>query len=96
MMSSVSTTAPTLNARLACACNCACGISCSDGAYTPPPICDKGVGWTEPPMPFSAPKADDPTGPRINAGLVGINHDGIIVAMRGTMPPAWTVASLED
>lgn len=88
--------APTRYARLACACNCAYGISTRTGAYVPPAVYDAGVGWKQPPSPFSAPKSGNPAGPRINACLVGLNPDGIIVAMRGTLPPAWTVASLED
>jgi hypothetical protein len=86
------TVAPTLYARLACACNCAYGISSKDGVYTPPPVYHPGTGWKTSPVAFSAPKTDS----RINACLVGLNQDGIIVAFRGTLPPAWTVASLED
>lgn len=96
MVDSSSTAAPTRDARLACACNCAYGISAKTGDYTPPAIYDAGVGWLQPPVPVSAPEAGDPTGPRINACLVGLSADGIVAAMRGTLPPAWTVASLED
>lgn len=88
--------APTLFGRLACACNCAYGISTKNGTYTPPAIYDAGVGWKQPPVAVSAPKAGEKFGPRINACLIGLNGDGIIVAFRGTLPPAWTVASLED
>ena len=88
--------APTFYGRLACACNCAYGISSSDGTFTARQPYDNGVGWKGTPTPFSAPEKSQPYGPRINACLVGLNDDGIIVAFRGTLPPAWTVASLED
>lgn len=88
--------APTRDGRLACACNCAYGIGTRDGRYRPPAIYDAGVGWLDIPKPVSAPRTGDTIGPRINAALVGRNVDGIVVAMRGTLPPAWTVASLED
>lgn len=96
MSSAESKVAPTLEARLACACNCAYGISVDDGHYTAPAIYDAGVGWLQPPTPVSAPLAKTPKGPRINACLVGANGDGIVVAARGTLPFAWTVASIED
>jgi len=95
-MNSKGVVAPTVEARLACACNCAYGISVADGSYTAPKIYDAGVGWIGGPVPISAAEGDDPSGKRINACLVGLNQDGIIVAMRGTLPPAWTLASLED
>ncbi|MEM9301877.1 MAG: lipase family protein [Pseudomonadota bacterium] len=88
--------APTVTSRLACACNCAYGIGTHSGSYAPPAIYDPGVGWLAQPTPISAPEQGQPTGPRINACLVGRNGDGIVVAFRGTLPPAWTVASLED
>lgn len=88
--------APTLASRLACACNCAYGISSNDGHYAPPNIYEAGVGWIGTPEPISAPEAGQPDGPRVNACLVGRNGDGIVLAFRGTLPPAWTVASLED
>lgn len=96
MTASAPIVAPTRYARLACACNCAYGISSSDGKYTAPAIYDPAVGWTQGPTPFAARKTGDRVGPLINACLVGINGDGIVVAMRGTLPPAWTLAALED
>lgn len=89
--------APTLYARLACACNCAYGIDAATGKYTPPAIYGPGVGWQQTPTPFSAQSFfQNPANPRINACLVGLSVDGIVIAMRGTLPPSWTVASLED
>ncbi|MEM9304275.1 MAG: lipase family protein [Pseudomonadota bacterium] len=88
--------APTLASRLACACNCAYGIDANTGRYTPPAIYDAGVGWIGDPTAISAPEATQPEGPHVNACLVGLSADGIVVAFRGTLPPAWTVASLED
>lgn len=86
--------APDRNGRLACACNCAYGISQITGEYHPPPIYDPGVGWIGTPKAFAA--ATEPGEKLINACLVGTNSDGIIVAFRGTIPPAWTPGSLED
>ncbi|MEJ2407343.1 MAG: hypothetical protein P8171_24320 [Candidatus Thiodiazotropha sp.] len=86
----------TLDTRLACACNCAYGISHKDGSYTPPQPYDSAVGWVDTPVAISAPKAGGAEDERINACLVGRNGDGIIIAMRGTLPPSWTVASLQD
>ncbi len=88
------TIAPTLNSRLASACNCAYGISDTTGCYAPPAIYDVAVNWSATPKAIAA--ASSPGGKLINAALVGINQDGIIVAFRGTIPPSWKVASLED
>ncbi|TAA48270.1 MULTISPECIES: lipase family protein [Corallincola] len=96
MSSPTANTAPTLFSRLACACNCAYGISSKTGSYIAPAIYDPAVNWTAPPTAISATKSGGGSGPKINACLVGINQDGIIIAFRGTLPPAWTVASLED
>lgn len=95
-MNNTASVAPTLASRLACACNCAYGISSRTGHYAPPNIYEAGVGWIGAPTPISAPEAGQPDGPRVNACLVGLNEDGIVLAFRGTLPPAWTVASLED
>ena len=67
-----------LDCRLLCACECAYGINAVTGSYTPNPTFSPGVNFTSPPMPFS--------GDQVNAGLVGQNADGIIVAFRGTLP----------
>lgn len=88
------TIAPTLSSRLASACVCSYGISAKTGHYTPPAIYDAAVNWIGTPKPVAAPSI--PGGPLINACLIGLNQDGIILAFRGTLPPAWTVASLED
>lgn len=95
-MNEMTFVAPTLTSRLTCACNCAYGIDKQSGKYEPPAIYHDGVGWTDGPAAISAPESGQPDGPRINACLVGCNQDGIILAFRGTLPPAWTVASLED
>ncbi len=91
---STTTIAPTLNSRLASACNCAYGVSDTTGKYTPPAIYDAAVNWSATPKPFAA--ATSPGQKLINAALVGVNQDGIIVAFRGTLPPSWTPGSLED
>ncbi|NBB92801.1 MAG: hypothetical protein GVY32_06520 [Gammaproteobacteria bacterium] len=95
-MNEMTFVAPTLTSRLTCACNCAYGIDKQSGKYEPPAIYHDGAGWTDGPAAISAPESGQPDGPRINACLVGRNQDGIILAFRGTLPPAWTVASLED
>lgn len=94
--STTTSIAPSLYARLACACDCAYGISATNGSYTPPAIYDDGVDWTTPPTAIFAPSKTSSAGPQINACLVGVNQDGIIVSFRGTLPLAWTVASLDD
>ena len=96
MNESNTTVAPTLNSRLASACNCAYGISATSGEYNAPKIYDAGVNWSEKPTPIAEREKGQDFGPYINACLVGLNQDGIIVAFRGTLPPAWTVASVED
>ncbi len=88
--------APTLASRLACACNCAYGISARSGQYTPPDIYSDGAGWLEAPTVISAPEAGQPQGPKINACLVGRTVDGVVVAFRGTLPPRWKLGPLED
>jgi hypothetical protein len=74
--------APTLDARLLCACNVAYSVS-ANGAIDPTlsgPFWE-GVGWTESPVGIvSGPDA-------IDACVVGVNQDGIVVAFRGTIPP---------
>jgi hypothetical protein len=68
-----------LNGRLLCACGCAYGIDPATGLYTVDKIYGPAVNFLSAPKPFSA--------NRINAGLVGRNADGIIVAFRGTLAP---------
>jgi hypothetical protein len=78
-----------LNCRLLCACECAYGINAATGLYTPNPTFSPGVNFIGTPTPFSA--------DQVNAALVGQNADGIIVAFRGTLPPALNSAlSLHD
>ena len=88
--------APTFAGRLACASNCAYAVSTVDGKYVAPSVYDAGVGWQSTPVAVAARKEGLPIGPYINACLVGRNVDGIVVAFRGTVPPALTVASFED
>lgn len=88
--------APTLNARLACACNCAYDISTTSGHYSPQPQYSVGAGWQGTPTAFAKSLNGTSSGSLINACLVGLTTDGIVVAFRGTIPPQWTRGSIED
>jgi hypothetical protein len=83
--------AATLDCRMLSASVCAYYITL-DGTFDPAasaPYYD-AVGYTAAPVPFVA--GDD-----IDACLVGTNGDGVILAFRGTLPPApLTIASLLD
>jgi hypothetical protein len=68
-----------LNCTLLCASGAANDINPVTGQYTPDPIFSKAVAYSTDPAPISA--------DQINAGLVGRNASGIIVAFRGTLPP---------
>lgn len=81
--------ANTIQGRLLAASGCAYGIDLN-GNYHPPEPYNTAVGWLTPPTPVAAGNED------IDAALVGINQDGIIVAFRGTLPIAWTVPSILD
>ncbi len=84
--------------RWLCAAGCAYGIEPS-GTFTPPAPFTEGVGWdsTHPPVTVFGGEHQGKNGLiDINACLVGKNQDGIIIAFRGTLPPAHTVASVLD
>jgi hypothetical protein len=87
----MATTAKTLEGRLLCACNCAYGIN-AKGDYTPMLPYSEATGWdtSHPPVAVFGGKDN------INACLVGINTDGIIIAFRGTFSPAFTIPSIMD
>src|SRR5215472_8112465 len=72
-------TPTSLTCRMACASACAYGINPATGVYCPPKFFNSGAGFTTPPQAFTA--------SNINAGLVGLTADGIVVAFRGTIPP---------
>jgi hypothetical protein len=73
-----------------CACRCAYGIDSKTGAFTPqPPYCD-AVGFAA--MPVAISGGDD----NIDAALVGTTGDGVVVAFRGTLPPALDLPSILD
>ena len=75
--------APTLIGRLLCASGCAYDIAPGGCAYTADLIYSPGVNFT------SGPTAICGGALSVNACLVGKNADGIIVAFRGTLPPAF-------
>jgi hypothetical protein len=83
-------TASTLQCRLLCACGCAYGIDTKTGAFTPPAPYYDAVGYTATPVPISG--GDD----KIDAALVGTTGDGVVVAFRGTLPPAFDMPSMLD
>jgi len=83
-------TASTLQCRLLCACGCAYGIDTRTGTFTPPAPFYDAVGYTETPVAISG--GDD----NIDAALVGTTGDGIVVAFRGTLPPAFDMPSILD
>ena len=73
--------APTLDGRLLCACNCAYlidgnGNVAADGGN----IYYAGAGFTQPPAAFLGGTAD------LDACLVGTTADGVVLAFRGTIP----------
>jgi len=77
----MATPADTVEGRMMCASSCAYSITGS-GNYTALEPYDSGVGW------LGAPVAIVGGQENINACLVGVNqHDGIIVAFRGTVLP---------
>lgn len=82
--------ASTLSCRLMCACRCAYGIDTTTGGFTPPAPYYDAVGYAATPVAISG--GDD----NIDAALVGSTRDGVIVAFRGTLPPAFDMPSLLD
>lgn len=83
-------TASTLQCRLMCACRCAYGIDTATGVFTPPAPYYEAVGFTATPVAISG--GDD----NIDAALVGTTNAGVVVAFRGTLPPAVDMPSLLD
>lgn len=84
-------TARTLEGRLLCACNCAYDIN-DQGVYTPTIPYNEATGWNTSYPPVAVFGGDD----NINACLVGANTDGIVIAFRGTIPPALNIPSILD
>jgi hypothetical protein len=74
-------TAPTLDGRLLCACNCTYAIA-SDGILEPDPANTyyDGAGFLQPPSTFVGGIE------AIDACLVGTLADGVVLAFRGTLP----------
>lgn len=89
----MTTIANTRDCRLLSAAHCAYSIDPTTGKYTPPDYFNDAVGWLPgSPIPISGGAAND-----IDACLVGVNSDdGIILAFRGTLPPALDWASFFD
>ena len=83
-------TASTLPCRLMCACRCAYGIDTKTGAFTPPSPFYDAVGFVA--MPVAISGGDDD----VDAALVGTTGDGVVVAFRGTLPPALDLPSVLD
>ncbi|MBL7727482.1 MAG: lipase family protein [Dinghuibacter sp.] len=83
--------AKTLAGRLLCACNCAYKIN-GQGVYTPTIPYNEATGWNTSHPPVAVFGGDD----NINACLVGVNTDGIIIAFRGTIAPALNIPSILD
>jgi hypothetical protein len=73
--------AQTIEGRLLCASGCAYAIT--GGGFDPTAAAPyyNGAGVTQPPVAFVGGVKD------INACLVGVNADGVVVAFRGTLPP---------
>lgn len=77
--------AATIDCRLLAAAHCAYGIDPQTGKYTPPAYFNDAVGWSDGfPIAISSGNSDDD----IDAALVGMNTDGILIVFRGTLPPA--------
>ena len=80
----------TLDCRLMCAAGTAYGIAANTGAFTPIEPHYSAVGFKDKPTVVAG-------GPdKINAALVGVSDDGIIVAFRGTLSFEREKASIED
>lgn len=69
---------------------CAYNVGTSNGQYTPLQPYSDAVGYKSLPVPISG-GSDN-----INAVLIGTTIDGIVVACRGTLPPADDLPSLLD
>jgi hypothetical protein len=74
------------------AAHCAYSINPQTGVYTPPAYFNDAVGWVSGPVAISSGAGDDD----IDACLVGLNGDGIVIAFRGTIPPAKNWPSVLD
>jgi hypothetical protein len=74
------------------AAHCAYSIDPQTGVYTPPAYFNDAVGWSSGPVAISSGSGDE----NIDACLVGQNVDGIVIAFRGTIPPARNWSSLFD
>lgn len=84
--------AKSIQGRMLCASACAYTIDC-DGCYAPPEYFSEAVGWIKKHPPVSIVASDL----NIDACLIGVNKDGIIVAFRGTIQPhPFSVAALSD
>ncbi len=89
----MSAVAPTINCRMLSAAHCAYSIDPQTGIYTPPAFFNDAVGWASgSPVAISSGSGDED----IDACLVGLNGDGIVIAFRGTIPPAKNWSSLFD
>lgn len=84
-------TAKTLQGRLLCASICAYGID-GTGHYTPTLPYNQAAGWDTSHPPVAVFGGDN----NINACLVGKTPDGIVIAFRGTFPPALNIPSIMD
>lgn len=89
----MSAVAPTIDCRMLAAAHCAYSIDPQTGVYTPPAFFNDAVGWASgSPVAISSGSGDED----IDACLVGLNGDGIVIAFRGTIPPAKDWPSLFD
>lgn len=84
-------TAKTLQGRLLCASRCAYSIN-DAGQYIPTLPYNQAAGWDTSHPPVAVFGGDN----HINACLVGKTPDGIVIAFRGTFPPALTIPSIMD
>ncbi len=74
--------AATIDCRLLAAAHCAYSINSTTGQYSPPEYFNDAVGWNAGyPIPINSGQSDA----NINACLVGVNTDGILIAFRGTL-----------
>lgn len=84
-------TAKTLQGRLLCASVCTYNIDVN-GNYTPTLPYNQAAGWDTSHPPVAVFGGDN----NINACLVGATADGIVIAFRGTLPPALNIPSILD
>lgn len=85
----MATVAKTIQGRMFAASACAYEVDLN-GNYVPAEPYHSAVGWTAPPTAVKGGLLN------IDAALIGANPDGIVIAFRGTLPPAVTIPSILD